>query len=178
VLRVVGTDKALGFAQVVEAALADSGTLTVKGVWSTPKENQGGTFRGAAWLDGGFSYAAQVVEVSVDEDTGVFEVEHVWVAHDCGFAINPLAVEGQVQGAVWMAWAGAVRGDAVPRRPAMRPNFLDYRIPTSPNRRRSRSSSSRAWTRSALRRQGSERRRAARLSAGADNAICDAIASG
>ena len=129
---VVGTDKALDFGQVVEAALVDSGTLTVKGVWSTPKETQGGKFRGAAvGSTAGFSYAAQVVEVSVDEDTGVVQVEHVWVAHDCGFAINPLAVEGQVQGAVWMGMGQALceetqYHEGLP----MRPNFLDYRIPT------------------------------------------------
>ena len=129
---VVGTDKTLNFAQVVEAALVDSGTLTVKGVWSTPKETQGGKFRGAAvGSTAGFSYAAQVVEVSVDEDTGVVKVEKVWVAHDCGFAINPLAVEGQVQGAVWMGMGQALSEETeyhagLP----LRPNFLDYRIPT------------------------------------------------
>ncbi|MCO5105894.1 MAG: 4-hydroxybenzoyl-CoA reductase subunit alpha [Burkholderiaceae bacterium] len=130
--RVAGTDRALGFAQVVEAALADAGTLTVKGAWSTPPETQGGKFRGAAvGSSAGFSYAAQVVEVSVDEDTGVVKVERVWVAHDCGRAINPLAVEGQVQGAVWMGMGQAMSEEnqyhlGLP----MRPNMLDYRIPT------------------------------------------------
>ena len=129
---VVGTDKTLTFAQVVEAALVDSGTLTVKGVWSTPKETQGGKFRGAAvGSTAGFSYAAQVVEVSVDEDTGVVKVEKVWVAHDCGFAINPLAVEGQVQGAVWMGMGQALSEETQHHEGLpLRPNFLDYRIPT------------------------------------------------
>ena len=68
---VAGTDRRIDFAQVVQAALVDSGTLTVKGAWSTPPETQGGKFRGAAvGSTAGFSYAAQVVEVSVDEDTG------------------------------------------------------------------------------------------------------------
>jgi 4-hydroxybenzoyl-CoA reductase subunit alpha len=129
---VLGTDKTLNFAQVVEAALVDSGTLTVKGVWSTPKETQGGKFRGAAvGSTAGFSYAAQVVEVSVDEDTGVVAVEKVWVAHDCGFAINPLAVEGQVQGAVWMGMGQALSEETQHHEGLpLRPNFLDYRIPT------------------------------------------------
>jgi len=129
---VVGTDKSADFAQVVEAALADSGTLTVKGVWSTPPETQGGKFRGAAvGSTAGFSYAAQVVEVSVDEDTGAVKVEHVWAAHDCGFAINPLAVEGQVQGAVWMGMGQALSEETQYHEGlAIRPNMLDYRIPT------------------------------------------------
>ena len=129
---VEGTDKTLEFAQVVEAALAESGTITVKGVWSTPLETQGGKFRGAAvGSTAGFSYAAQVVEVSVDEDTGAVRVEHVWVAHDCGYAINPLAVEGQVQGAVWMGMGQALSEETQYHEGLpLRPNMLDYRMAT------------------------------------------------
>jgi 4-hydroxybenzoyl-CoA reductase subunit alpha len=129
---VAGTDRSLTFAQVVQAALADAGTLTVKGTWSTPPETQGGRFRGAAvGSSAGFSYAAQVVEVAVDAETGLTTVVRAWVAHDCGRAINPLAVEGQVQGAVWMGIGQALSEqtqyhDGLP----LRANLLDYRIPT------------------------------------------------
>ncbi len=130
--RVSGTDRSLDFAQVVNAALADAGTLTVKGTWSTPPETQGGKFRGAAvGSTAGFSYAATVVEVSVDEDTGAVRVERVWVAHDCGRALNPLAVEGQVQGAVWMGFGQALSEETQYHEGLhLRPNMLDYRIPT------------------------------------------------
>ena len=129
---VTGTDKGLDFAEVVNAALVDTGTLTVKGVWSTPPETQGGKFRGAAvGSTAGFSYVAQVVEVAVDDETGVVRVERVWVAHDCGFAINPLAVEGQVQGAVWMGMGQALSEETQYHEGLpLRPNMLDYRIPT------------------------------------------------
>jgi 4-hydroxybenzoyl-CoA reductase subunit alpha len=131
--RVQGTDRGLEFASVVTAALADTGTLTVKGTWSTPPETQGGKFRGAAvGSSAGFSYAAQVVEVSVDEDTGVVMIERVWVAHDCGFAINPLAATGQVQGAISMGMGQALQEETQYHEGlALRPNFLDYRLPTS-----------------------------------------------
>ena len=130
--RVKGADRGLDFAAVVTAALADGGTVTVKGTWSTPPETQGGKFRGAAvGSTAGFSYAAQVVEVAVDEDTGAVSVERVWVAHDCGFAINPLAVTGQVQGGVWMGMGQALQEETQYHEGlALRPNFLDYRIPT------------------------------------------------
>jgi 4-hydroxybenzoyl-CoA reductase subunit alpha len=130
--RVQGEDRGLDFAEVVTAALAESGTLTVKGTWSTPPQTQGGKFRGAAvGSTAGFSYAAQVVEVSVDEETGEVKVERVWVAHDCGFAINPLAVTGQVQGAVWMGMGQALQEETQYHEGLhLRPNFLDYRVPT------------------------------------------------
>jgi 4-hydroxybenzoyl-CoA reductase subunit alpha len=129
---VAGTDRWLDFPQVVLAALADDGTLTVKGTWSTPPETQGGRFRGAAvGSTAGFSYSAQVAEVAVDAETGEVRVLRIWVAHDCGRAINPLAVEGQVQGAVWMGLGQALSEetqyhDGLP----LRANMLDYRMPT------------------------------------------------
>jgi 4-hydroxybenzoyl-CoA reductase subunit alpha len=130
--RVAGTDRALGYKEVVAAALEDTGTLTVKGAWSTPPETQGGRFKGAAvGSSAGFSYAAQVVEVSVDEDTGSVAVERVWVAHDCGRAINPLAVEGQVQGSVWMGMGQALSEETQYHEGlSLRANLLDYRVPT------------------------------------------------
>jgi 4-hydroxybenzoyl-CoA reductase subunit alpha len=55
----------------------------------------------------------------------------VWVAHDCGFAINPLAVEGQVQGAVWMGMGQALSEETQYHEGLpLRPNLFDYRIPT------------------------------------------------
>jgi 4-hydroxybenzoyl-CoA reductase subunit alpha len=130
--RRAGTEQSMTYKDVVAAALEDGGTLTVKGVWSTPLESQGGKFKGAAVGTGaGYSYAAQVVEIDVDEATGAVAVERVWVAHDCGRAINPLAVEGQVQGSVWMGMGQALceetkYHDGLP----LAANFLDYRVPT------------------------------------------------
>jgi 4-hydroxybenzoyl-CoA reductase subunit alpha len=129
---VVGTDQVIDWAQVVQEALIDSGALTVKGTWSTPPETQGGKFRGAAvGSSAGFSYGAQVVEIEVDEETGQVTIEKVWIAHDCGRAINPLAVEGQVQGAIWMGMGQALceetqYNEGLP----LRANMIDYRIPT------------------------------------------------
>ena len=130
--RVDGGERFIAFSDAVAAALEGTGTVVVKGTWSTPPETQGGTFKGAAvGSSAGFSYSAQVVEVSVDEETGAVDVERVWVAHDCGRAINPLAVEGQIQGSVWMGMGQALAEETqyhagLP----LRANLLDYRIPT------------------------------------------------
>ena len=122
------------FEEKVRAALAENGPITTRGTYTVAPDLQGGKFRGAAvGPSPAFSYAAQVVEVAVDEETGEVKVEQVWVAQDCGFAINPLAVEGQIQGAVWMgmgqAMGEATRYDA-PHGLPMAANFLDYRFPT------------------------------------------------
>jgi 4-hydroxybenzoyl-CoA reductase subunit alpha len=129
---VAGSDQVIDWAQIVQEALIDSGALSVKGTWSTPPETQGGKFRGAAvGSSAGFSYGAQVVEVEVDEETGQVKVEKVWIAHDCGRAINPLAVEGQVQGAIWMGMGQAMCEETQYEQGLpLRANMIDYRIPT------------------------------------------------
>lgn len=120
------------FADVVEEALVGTGTLTVKGTFTCPPEFQGGKHRGAAvGSTMGFSYATQAVEVSVDMELGKVTVEKVWAAIDCGFAINPMSVEGQVQGAIWMGMGQALSEETVYENGRhMCPNMLDYRVPT------------------------------------------------
>ena len=109
------------------------GTIIVGGTYSTIPESHGGKkYRGAA-IGGtmGYSYSAQVVEVSVDEETGVVTVDKVWVAHDCGKALNRLTVEGQVQGSVWMGMGQAMSEEAAYHDGLMlTANMLDYRVPT------------------------------------------------
>ena len=131
--RAGAQDKGLTFNEVVTEALKDTGTITVTGNYSTIPESHGGKkYRGAA-IGGtmGYSYSAQVVEVSVDEDTGVVTVDKVWVAHDCGRALNRLTVEGQVQGSVWMGMGQALSEEtAYFGGLLLTANMLDYRVPT------------------------------------------------
>ena len=127
-----GDQSSLPFADVVAAALIDEGAITVKGSFTCPPEAQGGKHRGGAvGSTMGFSYAAQVVEVSIDEAIGRITVDKVWVALDCGHAINPLAVEGQIQGSVWMGMGQAMCEethylDGLPAHASL----LEYRMPT------------------------------------------------
>ena len=110
VYRAASQDQGLSFNEVVMAALEETGTLTVKGTFTTIPESHGGRkYRGAA-IGGtmGFSYSAQVVEVAVDPDTAEISIEQVWVALDCGKALNPLSVEGQLQGPAWMGLGQAM----------------------------------------------------------------------
>ena len=133
IYRAGAQDKGLSFQEVVTAALAEAGTITVTGNYSTIPESHGGRkYRGAA-IGGtmGYSYSAQVVEVSVDEETGVVSVDKVWVAHDCGKALNRLTVEGQVQGSVWMGMGQAMSEEAGYHDGLLvTANMLDYRVPT------------------------------------------------
>jgi 4-hydroxybenzoyl-CoA reductase subunit alpha len=131
--RAGAQDKGLTFDEVVAQALTDAGTITVTGNYSTIPESHGGKkYRGAA-IGGtmGYSYSAQVVEVSVDEETGVVTIDKVWVAHDCGKALKRLTVEGQVQGSVWMGMGQAMSEETGYHEGLLvTGNMLDYRVPT------------------------------------------------
>lgn len=126
------SQSALPWQEVVMAALAMEGTIAVKGAFTTPVEAQGGKHRGGAvGSTMGFSYGAQVVEVEVDPDTGQIAVLQVWAALDCGFAINPLAVEGQIEGSVWMGMGqGLCEETTYLHGLHAHANLTDYRVPT------------------------------------------------
>jgi len=131
--RVHGSEKTLSFKDAVAEALVGTGTLTFKGTFTSPVEFCGdkkikGSAIGASM---GFSYAVSVAETSVDEVTGNISVEKIWVAVDCGRALNPLAVEGQVQGAVWMGVGQGLCEEILFRDGRMmHGNLLEYRVPT------------------------------------------------
>jgi len=74
----------------------------------------------------------------VDLETGFVHVERIWVAHDCGRALNPVLVEGQMEGSAYMGCAEAIMEahvfkDADHGRAGLHdaPSLLDYKIPTS-----------------------------------------------
>ncbi len=66
--------------------------------YSPPSERL--TPNGYANTSAAFAFSIQVAEVLVDTSTGEVQVERMTVAQDVGKAINPLAVEGQIEGAV------------------------------------------------------------------------------
>ncbi len=57
---------------------------------------------GAGVPYGAYSYVTQMVEVEVDTETGQFDVLRVVGAHDVGRAVNPMAIEGQIEGGMVM----------------------------------------------------------------------------
>jgi len=127
-------DKGKQIAIVEALVLTESrfGTLGATGGYRTRKV--GGDYRGGTiGASPAYSTTAHVAEVVVDPETGIVTVEKVWAAHDCGRALNPQLVEGQIEGSVYMGYAEAIMEAQTFREDGLhiRPNLLDYRIPTS-----------------------------------------------
>ena len=107
-------------------------TLGATGAYNTPK--LGGEYRGGTiGASPAYSYTAHVAEVSVDVETGRIHCDRIWLAHDCGRALNPTLVAGQMDGSAYMGAAEVVmEHHAVDERGLhCGPSLLDYRIPTS-----------------------------------------------
>jgi 4-hydroxybenzoyl-CoA reductase subunit alpha len=128
-----GPKEQMSFEEAVVAAIDFHGALSGAGSYAPPPEARGGKFKGAGvGPSPAYSYAAQVAEVSVDEETGAVTVHKVWAAHDCGRALNPVSVEGQVIGSVWMGLGQALEEEMVWKEGLlMNPGLLEYRSPSS-----------------------------------------------
>ena len=128
-----GPKDSMTFEEAVVAAIDFHGALTGTGSYAPPPEARGGKHKGAGvGPSPAYSYSAQVAEVSVDEDTGEVVVHKVWAAHDCGRALNPVSVEGQIIGSVWMGMGQALTEEMVWKDGMlMNPGLLEYRSPSS-----------------------------------------------
>ncbi|HIG19643.1 MAG: aldehyde oxidase [Methanobacteriota archaeon] len=126
-------DPAVGvsYLEALHKAQEERGALVASGAYRTPP--MGRAHKGAAaGLAPAYSFSAYVAEVKVDVETGQTSVINVWAAHDCGKALNPLAVEGQIIGSCHMGLGQVLSEEMVYGRTGhlLNGNLLDYKIPT------------------------------------------------
>jgi 4-hydroxybenzoyl-CoA reductase subunit alpha len=124
--------KSVPVTEAIQLAEGKFGTLGATGYYNTPE--LGGDYRGGTiGASPAYSFTAHVAEVEVDPETGRVEVKTIWVAHDCGKAICPTIVEGQMEGSAYMGAAEAILEEHVIGQDGLHkgPNLLDYKIPTS-----------------------------------------------
>ena len=124
-------EKAVSFAQAAELGEAMHGVLAYPGSYAPPK--RAGKYKGGGVGPSPcYSYSASVVELTVDDETGEVTLDDVWIAHDIGRALNPLLVEGQVEGSVYMGIGEALMEGQVFRKGLHKqPSMLDYKSPTT-----------------------------------------------
>ena len=131
-------ETSISFQEASIIAEALHGTIATTGNYIPPRSP--GRYRGAGvGPSPTYSYSASVMEVEVDPETGLYEVQHIWIAHDTGQCINPALVMGQVEGGVYMGLGEAVMEEQVFRRLPKRlsdslvhktPSLLEYKSPT------------------------------------------------
>ncbi|MFQ5742047.1 MAG: molybdopterin cofactor-binding domain-containing protein [Acidobacteriota bacterium] len=120
----------LSFQEAVPLAESRYGQLTATGSYRPQK--LAGPFKGSGVGPApAYSYSACVALLGVDPETGIVTPEKIWIAHDCGRAINPVLVEGQVEGSVYMALGEIFMEEQVFRKGLHKfPSMLEYKSPT------------------------------------------------
>ena len=122
----------LTFGEAARVACLDRGTIVGTGKYSPGR--LGGKYKGAAvGTSPAYGCSAQVVEVTVDMKTGEITVDKMTDAHDCGFAINPTSVEGQMEGSLCMGLGEAMFEEVKfdKRGRILNADLGEYKIPTS-----------------------------------------------
>jgi len=132
------TERQMPVREAFNLAETKFGTLGSTGSYNTPKDVHGEYRGGTIGASPAYSFTAHVAEVEVDVETGVVDVRKIWVAHDCGRALNPVLVEGQMEGSAYMGFGEALMEEQIYKsadqgRAGLHnaPSLLDYRIPTS-----------------------------------------------
>lgn len=78
-----------------------------------------------------YGYGTQIAAVEVNTQTGQVRVKEVWAAQDVGQAVNPILVEGQIEGAISQAEGWTLLEDFVMQDGHLRTeSYADYLIPT------------------------------------------------
>jgi CO/xanthine dehydrogenase Mo-binding subunit len=132
-----GGGRRMPIAEAFQLAEAEHGTLGAVGHYDTPKDVHGDYRGGTIGASPAYSFTAHVADVEVDAETGFVDVKAIWVAHDCGKALNPMLVEGQIEGSAYMGFGEALMEHHREKRGGPEnglhdaPSLLDYRIPTS-----------------------------------------------
>ena len=132
VIDVDDVTKQMTYVEAFHVAEEKHDTLGATGSYNTP--TLGGDYRGGTiGASPAYSFTAHVVDLSVDTETGRITIHKVWIAHDCGRALNPMLVAGQMEGSAYMGAAEALLEEHTVNRFGLHrgPSLLDYRIPTS-----------------------------------------------
>jgi len=102
-----------------------------RGSWMAPASEPTTLFKQSGNFAPNYSFMTQAAEVEVDLQTGRVKLLKMVTAHDCGRPINPMLVEGQLEGSVVGGMGQALYEDVIVEKgQVMNPSFLDYGFPT------------------------------------------------
>jgi carbon-monoxide dehydrogenase large subunit len=127
VLRVRGTDRQVSLARVASTVTAPPPAFIF------PTGLEPGLETTSYWAPSGNTYASgtHLAVVEVDPETGQVALRRYVVVHDCGTVINPMVVDGQVQGGVAQGLGNALYEELIfdAHGQPLTATFLDYPLP-------------------------------------------------
>src|SRR3990172_6842980 len=125
--------RSLPLEKVVRARhFREGGQIVVGEGWYDPPTQlvDKATYKGN--ISAAYGFGAQMAEVEVDLETGQVHVLRLVCANDVGRAINPMAVEGQIEGGAQMGLGYALTEELlIQDGRVLNPDLLDYRLFTA-----------------------------------------------
>ena len=115
--RIAGTDRTVSLFEVAAKAAATGEPLDSKARVEVPQS---------------FPNGCHIAEVEIDPETGIVSVAAYVAVDDCGVALDPVLVEGQVHGGIAQGIGQALYEDAVYDRASgqlLAGSFMDYTMP-------------------------------------------------
>jgi CO/xanthine dehydrogenase Mo-binding subunit len=124
------TEKSVTFAELAEQCWARNVSTAADGWYAAPESTFDENGQGDAYAV--YSYATHVAEVEVDTETGQVSVVRITAAHDVGRVMNPVTLEGQIEGGVLQGIGMALYEQMKTEGGAVKtPDFSTYIIPTA-----------------------------------------------
>jgi CO/xanthine dehydrogenase Mo-binding subunit len=126
------SEKSLSLTEVVKACASDGLPLYNVALFKAPFRNltQYERIEGNVFPD--FTFGSHAVEVAVDAETGKVQVLKLISCYDIGRAINPLSVEGQLEGGAIYGMGYALTEEVTVEKGEVKtPSFSEYLLPTS-----------------------------------------------
>jgi 4-hydroxybenzoyl-CoA reductase subunit alpha len=122
----------MSFTELARTISYDEGCSIIGQGYYNPPTERSDLVTGIGNQAPAISYGALVAEVEVDLETGRVKVTHLYHACDCGYAINPLSIEGQAEGSdvCGIGMALLERRLTTEEGRTLNPNFIEYKVPT------------------------------------------------
>jgi carbon-monoxide dehydrogenase large subunit len=116
-VRVVGTDRAIGFAQIAALPGVKASDLSANGNFTPP--------------EGTYPNGTHICEVEIDPATGLTQILSYIICDDFGFTLNPLLLAGQVHGGIVQGMGQALLERTVYGEDGqlVTASFMDYAVP-------------------------------------------------
>ncbi|MDH3231645.1 MAG: molybdopterin-dependent oxidoreductase, partial [Alphaproteobacteria bacterium] len=125
-------DKSMPFIDLVKLCAAEGVHRSELAIFRAPFSDPIDPETGQGQVHPDYTYGAHAVEVAVDTETGEVTVLKSVGAHDVGQAINPAAVEGQIEGGAAQGQGYALSEELIYEQGRLAtPSFSEYLIPTS-----------------------------------------------
>jgi CO/xanthine dehydrogenase Mo-binding subunit len=124
-------EKSMSFADLVKICAANGVHRSELAMFRAPFTDKIDPETGMGQVHPDYTFGAHAVEVAVDTETGEVTVLKSIGAHDVGQAINPAAVEGQIEGGAAQGQGYALSEELIYREGRLvTPSLGEYLIPT------------------------------------------------